>query len=168
LNLEPPSPALPGRVASLHVHPAKAGDALQTVELIHLVVDKGIVEDARYFDRCHRASGRPNRRQVSLIGREQIAEHAAILALQTIAPGIVRANIETTGIDLQRLVGREVEVGEAVLFLYEPRQPCHKMDLICPGLRELMSNSRQGVMAQVVQSGIVRAGDMIRARASSE
>jgi MOSC domain-containing protein YiiM len=152
-------------VASLHVHPPKAGEALQTVEVFHLVVDKGIEEDPRYFERRHQASGRPNPRQVSLIEREQIAEHAATLGLQSIVPGAVRSNIETTGLSLPLLIGRDVEVGEAVLFFYEARQPCRKMDLICPGLRELMANGRQGVMAKVVQSGIVRVGDIIRARA---
>jgi len=35
------------------------------------------------------------------------------------------------------------------------------MDRICQGLRELMGNGRQGVMAQVIRSGTVRIGDAI-------
>jgi MOSC domain-containing protein YiiM len=35
------------------------------------------------------------------------------------------------------------------------------MDAICRGLRALMENNRQGVMAEVVQSGTVRPGDAI-------
>ena len=139
---------------------------MQNLEVIHLVANKGIAEDARYFDRRSRTSGQPSRRQVSLIEREQIAEHAAILGVETIAPGAVRANIETHGINLQLWIGREVEVGEAVLLFYEARQPCQKMDLICSGLRKLMENSRQGVMAQVIQDGVVRVGDTIRAGTS--
>ena len=139
---------------------------MQNLEVIHMVANKGIAEDARYFDRRSRTSGQPSRRQVSLIEREQIAEHAAILGAETIAPGAARANIETHGINLQLWIGREVEVGEAVLLFYEARQPCQKMDLICPGLRKLMENSRQGVMAQVIQDGVVRVGDTIRAGTS--
>jgi len=114
-----------------------------------------------------RDSGKPSRRQLSLIEREQIAEHAAALGLQTIAPGAVRSNIETEGIDLVSLVGNELEIGEAVILLYSPRDPCGKMDAICQGLRELMMNNRQGVMAQVVRSGRISVGDKITVRTPS-
>jgi len=153
-----------GRVASLHVHPVEPGAPLPAVELINVVADKGVAEDRRYFDRRQQAGGKPNRRQVTLIDREQIAEHAAALGLETIAPGAVRANIETVGINLQDLVGREVEIGDAVLLCYESSKPCSKMDAICQGLRELMQEGRQGVLAEVVKSGIIRPGDIIRAR----
>ena len=49
----------------------------------------------------------PIRRQISLIEREQIAEHAAALGLQSIPAGGVRSNIETFGINLIAVVGRE-------------------------------------------------------------
>jgi|ERR1043166_756767 MOSC domain-containing protein YiiM len=155
------SPALP-RVVSLHLHPAIAGAPLHAVEMIELVEGKGILNEPRYFGRLSRRTGGPSRRQVSLIEREQISEHAAALGLQTIAPGAVRANIETLGIKLVELVGKEIEIGDAVLFLYEPRDPCSKMDTICTGLRELMMNARQGVMAEVRRGGMVRVGDKIR------
>jgi MOSC domain-containing protein YiiM len=93
--------------------------------------------------------------------REQISEHAATLGLQTIAPGAVRSNIETEGIDLISLIGKEVKVGQAVLRFYAPRDPCYKMDAICQGLRELMMNSKQGVLAEVVRSGTITVGDAI-------
>jgi len=38
------------------------------------------------------------------------------------------------------------------------------MDALCQGLRELMMNNRQGVMAQVVRSGKIRVGDSIVVR----
>ena len=122
---------------------------------------KGISGDARYFGRVSRETGQPSRRQVTLIEREQIAEHAVALGLPTIAPGAVRSNIETTGINLMALLGREIEIGEAVLRLYAAREPCAKMDAICEGLRARMMNERQGVLAEVVRSGRVRVGDSI-------
>src|SRR5262249_42770086 len=117
----------------------------------------------RYFGRIGRSTGRPNRRQLSLVEREQLAEHAAVLGLLTIAPGAARANIQTTGIDLGSLGGRQVELGETLVVCYGAREPCHKMDAICAGLRQLMENGRQGVMAEVVRDGRVRVGDSIRA-----
>src|SRR5215208_5317992 len=89
-----------GRVASLHLHPLGAGEPLLSVEMIEIVAGKGIVGEPRYFGRMSRRSGQPSRRQVSLIEREQIAEHAAALGLQKISPGVVRSNVETEGINL--------------------------------------------------------------------
>jgi len=151
-----------GRVASLHLHPTEPGARLQVVESMQVVEARGILGDTRYFDRLSRDTGKVTRRQVSLIEREQIAEHAAALGLPAIAPGAVRANIETLGIDLVALVGRELQVGEAVLRFYAPRDPCAKMDAICQGLRNLMMNDRQGVMAEVVRSGTIRVGDPLQ------
>lgn len=152
-----------GRVASLHIHPPKAGLPLRSVDTMHFVEGKGIEEDKRYFGRTSRSTGKPSRRQVTLIEREVIGEHAAAFGLQTIPPGNVRSNIETTGIDLQTLVGCDVQVGEALVRFYEPRTPCEKMDALVPGLRDAMENGRQGVIAFVVRSGVVRVGDEIRA-----
>ena len=159
-----PSPAPPGRVVSLHLHPAESGAPLQAVEAVEIVEGKGITGDARFFGRLSRDTGQPSRRQVTLIEREQIAEHATALGLPSITPGAVRSNIETTGINLISLLGREVEIGEAVLRLYAPRDPCAKMDAICQGLRARMMDQRQGVLAEVVRSGAVRVGDTILIR----
>ena len=158
------SPALPGRVASLHLHPVEPGAPLQSVDVIEAVEAKGILGEPRYYGRLSRDQGKPSKRQVTLMEREQIAEHAAALGLSPIAPGRVRSNIETTGIDLVALVGKEIEIGDAVLLVYAPRDPCEKMDALCQGLRDLMTNNRQGVLAQVVRSGKIRVGDSITVR----
>lgn len=148
-----------GRIASLHVHPEKGGEPLRAVEAIELVAEKGIVGNGRYFGRVKKETGAPSRRQVSLIEREQLAEHAA--ALGPIAPGAVRSNIETSGIDLVALVGRHVRIGTAELHLYAARTPCSKMDAVIDGLRARMENDHQGVMAQITKSGAIRVGDPI-------
>ncbi len=150
-----------GRVVSLHLHPARGGMPMRPVEQVEAVEQKGLAGNGRYFGRVSRSSGSPSRRQVTLMEREQIAEHATSLGLESIAPGDVRSNIETLGIDLISLIGRKVQVGEAVLHFYEDRTPCEKMDALCPGLRELMTNRRQGVLAEVLRSGVIRLGDRI-------
>jgi len=155
-----------GRVASLHVHPGQADASMLSVEEITLVQGKGIAEDVRYFDRKGR-DGQPRKRQVTLIEREQIGEHAAVLGLTGIAPGKVRSNIETDGILLIDCIGKQLQIGEAILLIYDPRTPCTKMETVAPGLHELMKNSRQGVLAQVVHSGTVRVGDALQLLADS-
>jgi len=154
---------LTGRVASLHLHPVEPGAPLDSVESIELIAAQGIAGEARYFGRINQTSGRPRRRQVSLIEREQIAAHAAALGLETIPPGAVRANIETFGLTLSELIGRPIRIGEAVLYPYEPRKPCQKMDAVCHGLRALMENHRQGVLAEIIKSGRIRVNDVIQA-----
>ncbi len=146
---------------SLHLHPAVPSERLAEATELQLVAGKGIVGDQRYFGRLNR-EGQPGRRQVTLIEREQIGEHAVALGLKEIPPGAVRANIETSGIGLVALIGKEIEIGTARLRFYAPRDPCAKMDAICQGLREPMLDSRQGVLAEVVRSGIVRIGDTVR------
>jgi MOSC domain-containing protein YiiM len=163
----PDGSAPAGKVVSLHLHPATSGDPLQSVGEIRAEAGKGIVGDARIFGRKDR-KGEASRRQISLMAREQIAQHAAALGLPAITPGAVRANIETAGIDLLSLLGQEVKVGGAVLLFYEARTPCGKMDLVAPGLRELMTQNRQGVMAQVVRSGDIRVGDRIISKTSRD
>src|ERR1039457_151664 len=158
------SPAPLGHVASLHLHPAQSGAPFQSVETIEVVEAKGITGDARFFGRLSRSTGQPTRLQVTLIEREQIAEHATALGLPSITPGAVRSNIETAGINLIALLGKEIEIGEAVLRLYAPRDPCAKMDVICQGLRARMMDQRQGVLAEGVRSGAVRVGDTILIR----
>jgi MOSC domain-containing protein YiiM len=148
------------RVASLHLHPPEGGQPLLDVNSIEVAEQKGILGNRRYFERKRR-DGTPSRRQVSLIEREQIAEHAAVLGLKEIQPGAVRSNIETEGIELLQLVGRQIRVGTAVLEVADPRDPCSKMDVVALGLRERMTGSRQGVLARVARSGVIRTGDLI-------
>jgi MOSC domain-containing protein YiiM len=150
-----------GTVASLHLHPEVAGQPLRSVAEVCAEAGQGIVGDARVFGR-RGGTGKISLRQVSLIGREEIERHAVALGLPGIAPGAVRSNIETSGIELAPFVGCEMEVGEAVLLFYAVRTPCHKMDCIAPGLQALMSQGRQGVMAQIVRSGTIRVGDKIQ------
>jgi MOSC domain-containing protein YiiM len=150
-----------GKVASLHLHADVAGEPLRAVSEVYAEAGQGLVGDARVFGRKNQW-GKPSRRQVTLIAREEIARHAAALGLPEIAPGAVRSNIETTGLDLVTFLRREMEVGAAVLLFYEARTPCWKMDRIAPGLQAMMSQRRQGVLAQVIRSGWIRTGDAIR------
>jgi len=150
-----------GRVASLHLHPEKAGEPMRSVDSFELVEQKGIRGNPRKFGAISRSTGQPSKRQVTLMEREQMAEHAVALGLQTIAPGAVRSNIETLGVNLVALIGKQIQVGTATLLFYEARTPCEKMDRICQGLRELMKNQKQGVLAQVVRGGVIRVGDSI-------
>ena len=150
-----------GTVASLHLHPEVAGEPLRAVSEVYAEAGNGLVGDTRIYGRTNQ-NGEPRRRQVSLIAREEIGRHAAALGLLEIVPGAVRSNIETIGLDLVSFLGREMEIGEAILLFYEARTPCWKMDRVAPGLQAIMSQGRQGVLAQVIRSGWIRTGDALR------
>ena len=145
-----------GSVASLHFHPAVAGEPMLATDAFSVVAEKGIEKngEGRLFERG-------SKRQVTLIEREQLAEHANALGHPGFAPGDVRSNIETEGIDLISLKGKQIQIGEAVLLLYQARTPCWKMDELIVGLRARMEEERQGMLAQVISGGIIRAGDPI-------
>lgn len=127
---------------------------------IEVVAGKGILGEPRYFERKRR-TGEPSRRHVTLIEREIVAQHAKALHAN-ITPGLVKSNIETTGVDLIALIGKKVQIGDAILNFYEPRLPCDQMDRIIPGLRLLMCDKRQGVIAEIVKSGHIKVGDGLR------
>ncbi len=146
-------------VVSLHLHPDKSGEPLKSVNEIQVVKEKGILGEPRFFGRLGR-DGLSSKRQVSLMEREQIDEHASAFGIE-ILPGRVRSNIETTGVKLVELVNRNIQIGDAVLHISEARTPCTKMDAICHGLREASGNGRLGVIAQVIRSGTIRVGDEI-------
>lgn len=153
--------ASPGKVASLHLHPGKGGEALASVACIEAVAGQGILGDQRYFGRRSRRTGQPSRRQVTLIEREVLAAHAARLGCGPIPPGSARANIETEGIDLASMVGQALRVGTMLLEVVQHRDPCQKMDAVHPGLRALMEPPRQGVLAMVLESGLAHVGDLV-------
>lgn len=152
-----------GKVASLHLHPRKGGEAMVEVQRIEAVAGRGIVGDPRYFGRMSRRTGQPSRRQVTLIEREVLVRHAHALRRASFLPGDARANIETEGMDLAPLVGRRLRLGSMLLEVIEHREPCAKMDALQPGLRALMTPPCQGVIAVVLESGEAVVGDTITA-----
>ncbi len=128
---------------------------MRGVAELEAVTGKGVAGCARYFEKS-------SPRQVTLIEREQLLAHAQALGLEHIAPGNARSNIETEGICLSTLLGYHIEVGGALLHVHELRTPCEQMDAVAPGLRALMKDGKQGVIATVVRGGTIREGDPIR------
>ena len=122
----------------LHLFQAVAhGRPMREADQVEAVENKG------FRDCLH---GRPNsKRQVLLMDSETLEE-------LSIAPGRVKENITTRGIDLGRLpAGQQLRVGEALLEVTVPCSPCHHLEEICVGLQETM-RGRRGVLCRVVKS----------------
>lgn len=144
-------------------------------ETIKLLAGLGVEGDAhlgktiKHRSRVARDPSEPNLRQVHLIHAELHDElRAAGFAL---VPGEMGENITTRGIDLLALPsGSRLRLGaSAIIEVTGLRNPCRQLDGLRPGLmaatldRDAEGNliRKAGVMAVVIESGTLRAGDMI-------
>jgi MOSC domain-containing protein YiiM len=106
------------------------------------------------FEGCAHARPR-GKRQLLLVGIETLRAFE-------LAPGIVRENITTEGLEVNRLaIGQRLQVGEAQLELTTVCEPCELMEDIRAGLRtELVG--RRGMLCRVLRGGTVKQGDQIQ------
>lgn len=78
-----------------------------------------------------------------------------------LAPGEVRENIVTRGLDLQALPpGTRLGIGTAELEITKDCEPCGFIDSLRRGLCAKMVG-RRGMLARVLRSGEIRVGDEI-------
>jgi len=105
------------------------------------------------FEGC--AHGRPgSQRQVLLMDRETLEGFG-------LAPGELKENITTQGLDVGGLRrGQRLRVGEAVLEVTLPCEPCGRMDDIRRDLQHEL-RGRRGKLCRVVEGGMIRRGDAI-------
>lgn len=101
------------------------------------------------------AHARPGRmRQVLLMDRET-------LEAMNLAPGILRENITTEGLNVNGLeVGQQLRIGETLVEVSTVCTPCDEMEKIRQGLRKELWG-RRGMMCRVLESGTIRRGDSI-------
>jgi len=141
---------------------------------IRLVEGHGIEGDAHAGATVRRRSRfrgtwtEPNLRQVHLLQRELLGELA--VEGHEVAPGELGENVTTSGLDLLALPrGTRIRLGDAAeVELTGLRNPCVQIERFQPGLMGRLirrdaagTHRRAGVMAVVVEGGVVRAGDPI-------
>lgn len=99
--------------------------------------------------------GRPgSKRQVSLMDVETLGKLGIPL-------GAVKENIATRGLDFQGLgVGQRLRIGDSLLEITLPCEPCSRMDDIREGLQKELRGQR-GWLCRVVEGGKIRRGDQI-------
>ncbi|HEY4880028.1 MAG TPA: MOSC domain-containing protein [Candidatus Acidoferrales bacterium] len=104
--------------------------------------------------------GRPDsKRQVLLMDRETLDKFE-------LAPGVVKENVTVVGLDFQKLgIGQRLKIGESLLELTTPCDPCPRMDEIRMGLQEELRGQR-GWLCRVVEAGTIRKGDAVTVRAT--
>jgi len=123
-------------------------------------VEEALATPSQGFKGC--IHGRPrSHRQILLMDSETLGRFG-------LAPGAVKENITTSGMDFQALAtGMRMRIGEAVLEISGPCHPCPRMDDIRQGLQEELKGQR-GWLCRVLQEGTIRRGDAIALTAPSD
>lgn len=150
----------PGRLEAILLRPAR-GKKAQAVPSVSALEGFGLEGD--------RATGGRGggKRQVTLIQSEHLPVIAALLRAEALDPADLRRNLVVSGVNLlaARAMFREqalrLRIGEAVLEVSGPCEPCSKMeDLFGPGAWNAL-RGHGGVTARVLQGGTMALGDKV-------
>lgn len=108
------------------------------------------------FEGCiHGRQG--SKRQVLVVDSETLVEFG-------LEPGMVRENVTTAGLKVGGLKpGQRLAVGDALLEVTIPCEPCYQIDEVRMGLQEALKD-RRGVLCRVIQGGRISRGDLIEVR----
>ena len=117
---------------------------------------KGIVND-RYY-----GNFKEKKEQVTLINLEEINNFNNQIKLNIDAKDF-RRNIIISGINLNELINKKIEINEVNLIIHEICQPCKYLQdkLKTPGLVKMLVN-KSGVRAEIISSGSLSVGDTIK------
>jgi MOSC domain-containing protein YiiM len=148
-----------GRLEAIYIGERK-GENLECVPEADAVAGSGLRGD-RYCRQQGTFSkpGSPDR-EVTLIESEALEalSRDCSIALQ---PGQARRNLVTRDVPLNHLVGKEFRIGDVVLRGLRLCEPCgHLEKLTVAGVKDGLYH-RGGLRAQIVQGGMLRAGDGI-------
>ena len=126
------------------------------VNQAYLEKGKGIVND-RYYENF-----KEKKEQVTLISLEEINAFNNQVN-QNIEPKDFRRNIIVSGIDLNKLIDKQIKINQVILKIHEICQPCKYLQdrLKLPNLVKLLVN-KSGVRAEIIKSGNLSVGDTIK------
>ncbi len=148
-----------GEVAGIYITEREGGE-IRGVDEIKAVAGRGLEGD-RYFHIAEAAGEIEPKREVTLIETEAIEAAARDHALE-LEPGASRRNIETRGVPLNHLVGREFTVGDARLLGIKLAEPCSYLAKQVGDKKVIKALiHRGGLRAQILESGTIRVGDPI-------
>jgi MOSC domain-containing protein YiiM len=93
--------------------------------------------------------------------RQVLLEDAEALEELDLRPGQIKENITVSGIGVNGMApGTRLVLGEAVLEITKPCEPCARNEEIRPGLQRRLVGKR-GTLARVITPGRVRVGDEV-------
>ena len=133
-----------------------SGESTIYVNQAILERNKGIIND-RYYKNFKKKY-----EQVTLIESEKISNFNNNIKSKFNYKDF-RRNIITTGIDLNKMINKKIQINNVVLKIHQLCQPCRYLQnkLSVDNLVKLLIN-KGGVRAEIVQSGIISTFDEIK------
>ena len=133
-----------------------SGESTIYVNQAILKRNKGIIND-RYYENFKKKY-----EQVTLIESEKISYFNNNIKSKFNYKDF-RRNIITTGIDLNKMINKKIQINNVVLKIHQLCQPCKYLQnkLNVDNLVKLMTNNG-GVRAEIVQSGVISTFDEIK------
>ena len=133
-----------------------SGESTIYVNQAILKRNKGIIND-RYYKNF-----KEKYEQVTLIESEKINNFNNNIKSKLNYKDF-RRNIITTGIDLNKMINKKIQINNVVLKIHQLCQPCRYLQnkLSVDNLVKLLTN-KAGVRAEIVQSGIISTFDEIK------
>ena len=133
-----------------------SGESTIYVNQAILKRNKGIIND-RYYENFKKKY-----EQVTLIESEKISYFNNDIKSKFNYKDF-RRNIITTGIDLNKMINKKIQINNVVLKIHQLCQPCRYLQnkLSVDNLVKLLTNNG-GVRAEIVQSGIISTFDEIK------
>jgi MOSC domain-containing protein YiiM len=152
-------PQVSGRVEAIVVRGSPRDPARRVVST-QAIAGIGLADDRL----GQRGEAELSTRQVTLIQQEHLDVIARLARVASIDPAGLRRNLVISGINLLALKNRRLQVGEAVVEIVGPCQPCSRMEeVIGPGGYAAM-RGHGGMTARVIEGGVIREGDAVIAR----
>jgi MOSC domain-containing protein YiiM len=117
-------------------------------------VEDAVALDDQGLEGCrHGRAG--SRRQVLLVDGETLESFG-------LQPGQIKENITTSGLRVNDLAkGQRLAIGQSVLEVTGPCEPCARMDEIRMGLQQELFGQR-GTLCRVIEGGRIQRGDTIQ------
>ena len=157
LDLNKP-PHVQGRVEAIVVRGAPREPARSLPQTLALA-GIGLADDRL----GQRGEAELSTRQVTLIQAEHMDVIARLAHVAAVDPLRLRRNLVVSGINLIALRNSTLQVGEAVLEIVGPCQPCSRMETeIGPGGYAAM-RGHGGMTARVISGGPIHVGDVVMA-----
>jgi len=152
-------PQIEGRVEVIVVRGSPREPA-RTVESTTALAGIGLEDDRL----GQRGEAELSTRQVTLIQAEHLDVIARLARVDRVDPVGLRRNLVVSGINLLALKNARLQVGDALLEIVGPCQPCSRMEeTIGPGGYAAM-RGHGGMTARVITTGSIGVGDAVKAQ----